>query len=86
MAVLIGHLLKWKYQPERQSASWDKTIKPQRKEPAYALDESPRLRGALIINPTTARSAPSAVRTADPTGHGVTVESAVRTVRGRPER
>jgi len=36
----------------------------------------------LIINSATARSVRSAVRTADPTGHGVTVGSAVRTVRG----
>ena len=47
MAVLIGHLLKWKYQPERRGASWDRTIKAQRKDLAYALDESPSLRGKL---------------------------------------
>jgi hypothetical protein len=47
MAVLIGYLLKWKYQPERRGASWDRTIKAQRKELAYALDESPSLRGKL---------------------------------------
>ncbi len=40
------------------------------------------LGAASVKNPATARSARSAVRTADPTGHGVTV--AVRTVRGRP--
>lgn len=26
MAVLIAHLLKWKYQPERRGSSWEKTI------------------------------------------------------------
>jgi len=41
---------------------------------------------ALVINPAIARPARPPVRTADPTGHGVTVGSAVRTVRGRPER
>ena len=25
--VLIAHLLKWKYQPERQAVSWKATIK-----------------------------------------------------------
>ncbi|MBV5275161.1 MAG: DUF29 family protein [Lamprocystis purpurea] len=40
-------LLKWKYQPERRGAGWDKTIKAQRQELAYALDESPSLRGKL---------------------------------------
>ena len=43
MAVLLAHLLKWQYQPERRGASWEKTIKAQRKEIAYALGESPSL-------------------------------------------
>lgn len=43
MSVLLAHLLKWQYQPERRGASWEKTIKAQRKEIAYALDESPSL-------------------------------------------
>lgn len=43
MAVLLAHLLKWKYQPARRGASWEKTIRAQRKEIAYALDESPSL-------------------------------------------
>lgn len=43
MAVLLAHLLKWQYQPERRGASWEKTIKAQRKEIAYSLDESPSL-------------------------------------------
>ena len=47
MAILIGHLLKWKFQPERRGASWEKTTKAQRKELTYALDESPSLRVKL---------------------------------------
>lgn len=43
MAVLLAYLLKWQYQPERRGANWEKTIKAQRKEIAYALDESPSL-------------------------------------------
>lgn len=43
MAVLLAHLLKWQYQPERQGASWEKTIRAQRKEVLYMLDESPSL-------------------------------------------
>ena len=43
LAVLLAHLLKWQYQPERRGASWEKTIKAQRKKIAYALDESPSL-------------------------------------------
>ena len=47
MAVLLGHLLKWQYQPERRGASWEKTIKAQRKELAYNLKETPSLRVKL---------------------------------------
>ncbi|MEY2875465.1 MAG: hypothetical protein RLZZ373_2836 [Pseudomonadota bacterium] len=43
MAVLLAHLLKWQYQPERRGASWEKTIKAQRKDISYALSESPSL-------------------------------------------
>ncbi|HLA33333.1 MAG TPA: DUF29 domain-containing protein [Rhodocyclaceae bacterium] len=43
MVVLLAHLLKWVYQPERRGASWEKTITAQRKEISYALEESPSL-------------------------------------------
>jgi hypothetical protein len=43
MAVLLAHLLKWQYPPERRGASWEKTIKAQRKDISYALSESPSL-------------------------------------------
>lgn len=45
MTVLLSHLLKWKYQPERRSKSWTRTIAVQRKDVAYVLDEAPSLRG-----------------------------------------
>ncbi len=48
MAVLLAHLLKWQYQPERRGASWEKTIKAQRKELAYHLDETPSLKPKLL--------------------------------------
>jgi hypothetical protein len=43
MAVLLAHLLKWQFQPERRGASWEKTIRAQRKEISYGLDETPSL-------------------------------------------
>lgn len=43
MAVLMAHLLKWQYQPDRRGASWEKTIRAQRKEITYGLDETPSL-------------------------------------------
>jgi hypothetical protein len=42
-AVLIAHLLKWQYQPERQSGSWQRTIKEQRKAIARRLKKTPSL-------------------------------------------
>lgn len=43
MAALIAHLLKWQYQPERQSWSWQRTIKEQRKAIARRLKKTPSL-------------------------------------------
>lgn len=48
MSVLLAHLLKWQYQPERQGNSWRNTIRAQRKEVGYLLDEAPSLRGKLV--------------------------------------
>jgi hypothetical protein len=48
MAVLLAHLLKWQYQPERRGTSWQRTIKAQRKEIAYSLVESPSLKSKLM--------------------------------------
>ena len=50
MAVLLAHLLKWQYQPERQSGSWQRTIKEQRKASARRLKNTPSLK--VSINDT----------------------------------
>jgi hypothetical protein len=47
MAVLIAHLLKWQYQPERQSTSWKRTIKEQRRALAFHLKQVPSLKSKL---------------------------------------
>jgi hypothetical protein len=47
MAVLLAHLLKWHFQPERQSGSWRATIRAQRKEIVLALKETPSLNTRL---------------------------------------
>lgn len=44
MSVLLAHLLKWQFQLSRRSKSWQFTIRTQRKEVAYILDEAPSLR------------------------------------------
>ncbi len=47
LSVLIMHLLKWKFQPEKRGSSWLRTIKAQRKEIAYGLKETPSLKPQL---------------------------------------
>ena len=47
MAMLLAHLLKWQYQPERQGSSWVRTIKEQRKRVLLRLEETPSLSGKL---------------------------------------
>ena len=47
LQVLVMHLLKWQYQPERQSASWLTTIDHQRDEIEALLLDSPSLRPIL---------------------------------------
>ena len=43
LAVLICHLLKWQFQPERQGSSWENTINEQRDEIMSVLKDSPSL-------------------------------------------
>lgn len=47
MVVLLAHLLKWEYQPERRGAIWEKTIKAQRIEIAFNIKETPSLKTRL---------------------------------------
>lgn len=50
LQVLICHLLKWKFQPERQGNSWLGTIKEQRLRIKKRLKESPSLKSKLADN------------------------------------
>jgi hypothetical protein len=45
--VLLAHLLKWKFQPERRGASWGATIALQRSKVARLLGQMPSLRACL---------------------------------------
>ena len=45
--VLIGHLLKWQYQPKNRSNSWLATIREQRRKIEMLLQESPSLQPHL---------------------------------------
>ena len=48
MVVLLAHLLKYAYQPERRGSSWKGTIREQRKQLASLLRDSPSLKAALL--------------------------------------
>lgn len=47
MTVLLAHLLKWEYQPERRGASWQLTIRNQRLDIQDHLKETPSLKNKL---------------------------------------
>lgn len=47
LRVLLVHLLKWQFQPERLSSSWISTINTQRAEIEDLLEQAPSLRPAL---------------------------------------
>ena len=47
MAVLLAHLLKWQYQPERRSVSWAVTIRTQRERCNIRLRKTPSLQSSL---------------------------------------
>lgn len=47
LAVLIAHLLKWEYQPIKQSRSWQLTIKEQRFQIIKLFEESPSLKNKI---------------------------------------
>jgi hypothetical protein len=47
LGVLLGHLLKWQYQPSNRGNSWLATIREQRREAARVLKENPSLKPYL---------------------------------------
>lgn len=51
LIVLVMHLLKWRYQPERrqQGQSWQNTIRTQRRELRLLLRDNPSLRPQVPI-------------------------------------
>jgi len=48
LAVLLMHLLKWQYQPQRRGRSWKATITHQRTAINNLLEDSPGLRNTLV--------------------------------------
>lgn len=47
LSILLQHLLKWQYQPERRGSSWLRTIKIQRIDAKRVLEDNPGLKAKL---------------------------------------
>lgn len=47
LAVLLGHLLKWQYQPSFRGRSWQLTLKEQRRQLQRLLRDNPSLQARL---------------------------------------
>jgi Domain of unknown function DUF29 len=47
LGILLGHLLKWQFQPEQRSNSWRGTIREQRAQINLLLKDSPSLKPYL---------------------------------------
>lgn len=47
LAVLFSHLLKWRFQPNRRSGSWELSIKEQRRRLRRHLAQNPSLQHQL---------------------------------------
>ncbi|MBW4699987.1 MAG: DUF29 domain-containing protein [Aphanocapsa lilacina HA4352-LM1] len=48
LAILVGHLLKWQFQSERRSNSWQATIDEQRRQISRLLAAQPSLKAYLV--------------------------------------
>jgi Domain of unknown function DUF29 len=47
LSILIGHLLKWEYQPQSRSRSWLATLRVQRRDILLLLQDNPSLKSYL---------------------------------------
>lgn len=47
LGVLLGHLLKWQFQPDQRSNRWRGTIREQRKQINLLIQDSPSLKPYL---------------------------------------
>jgi hypothetical protein len=48
LSLVITHLLKWQYQPEKRTRSWELTIQEQRKQSKIHIKDNPSLKSKLV--------------------------------------
>ncbi len=63
LMILIAHLLKWQFQPEQRSGSWQGSIDEQRLRILQQLEESPSLHN--FLTESIAASYPNALKLAN---------------------
>ncbi|MDB5817014.1 MAG: hypothetical protein JWQ11_654 [Rhizobacter sp.] len=63
----LMHLLKWRFQPERRSDSWRRTLQQQRRRIASLLEHSPSLH-RYVDESVAKRHMAAVVDTAEETG------------------
>jgi hypothetical protein len=47
LAVLLAHMLKWRFQPERRTKSWRLTVEEQRRQVIRHMRDNPSLKSSL---------------------------------------
>jgi Domain of unknown function DUF29 len=47
LAIVLGHLLKWQFQPDRRSHSWQATLREQRRQLRKVIKDNPSLKSEL---------------------------------------
>lgn len=67
LAILIAHLLKWKFQPGGRGNSWRNTISEQRRRLAMIVDDSPSL-GSYLKKEAIESYRAARLKAADQTG------------------
>ncbi|MBK1989779.1 DUF29 domain-containing protein [Sphaerospermopsis aphanizomenoides BCCUSP55] len=67
LSILIGHLLKWQFQPQRRSRSWLATLRIQRLDTIELLEENPSLKSYLeeVVGKAYLKGVELAVRETD---------------------
>ena len=58
LKVLIAHLLKWRFQPDKRTKSWEVSIRVQRRELVDHIDDNPSL--TPLIDSVLAKAYPDA--------------------------
>jgi hypothetical protein len=64
LSILLGHLLKWQYQPQHRSRSWLATLRIQRLDISEMLEDNPSLKPYLeeVLRKAYSRGVELAVR------------------------